>query len=184
MTAIPDGRAALGGRGRRAEDRPGLVRRFGLLRTEAQVKVRRTEESACTPGIAVPTRPSSFAAAAPGLGLDDFELATLEWVDWFSDRRLHSAHGNGPPVKYEDNYYRSIADLIGTRSRALSVEIGYPAGQRTWSFLAWGTRVPEVSSEDLLRHRLRFGDRSTLCVMTFRPRPGVLPSRGGRGAGR
>ena len=32
----------------------------------------------------------------PWRGLDDLELATLEWVDWFNHRRLHSEIGNDP----------------------------------------------------------------------------------------
>ena len=47
----------------------------------------------------------------PWRGLDDVELATLEYVDWFNHRRLHSACGDIPPVEYEDDYYRSIAGL-------------------------------------------------------------------------
>src|SRR4051812_34761135 len=43
----------------------------------------------------------------PWKGLDDVELATLEYVDWFIHRRLHSACGDIPPVEYEDNHYRS-----------------------------------------------------------------------------
>jgi putative transposase len=40
----------------------------------------------------------------PWCGLDDLELATLEWVDWYNHRRLHSACGNRPPAEYEANY--------------------------------------------------------------------------------
>src|SRR3712207_2112113 len=47
----------------------------------------------------------------PWRGLDDVELATLEYVDRFDHRRLHSACGDIPPVEYEDNHYRSIAGL-------------------------------------------------------------------------
>jgi transposase InsO family protein len=47
----------------------------------------------------------------PWRGLDDVELATLEYVDWFNHRRLHSAIGDIPPVEYEDNHYRQIAGL-------------------------------------------------------------------------
>ena len=47
----------------------------------------------------------------PWKGLDDVELATLEYVDWFNHRRLHSACGDIPPVEVEDDYYRSIAGL-------------------------------------------------------------------------
>jgi putative transposase len=37
----------------------------------------------------------------PWKGLDDVELATLEWVDWFNHRRLHSACGLVPPAELE-----------------------------------------------------------------------------------
>jgi transposase InsO family protein len=47
----------------------------------------------------------------PCRGLDDVELATLEYVDWFNHRRLHSHCGNIPPAEFENNYYRSIAGL-------------------------------------------------------------------------
>jgi putative transposase len=42
----------------------------------------------------------------PWKGLDDVELATLEWVDWYNHRRLHSACDDIPPVEYERGYYR------------------------------------------------------------------------------
>jgi putative transposase len=42
----------------------------------------------------------------PWRGLDDVELATLEYIDWFNHRRLHSAIGDIPPVEHEANYYR------------------------------------------------------------------------------
>jgi putative transposase len=47
----------------------------------------------------------------PWRGLDHVELASLEWVDWFNNRRLHSACGNVPPVEYEHEHYRQIAAL-------------------------------------------------------------------------
>jgi hypothetical protein len=47
----------------------------------------------------------------PWKGLGDVELATLEYVDWFNHRRLHSACGDIPPVEFEDHHYRSIAGL-------------------------------------------------------------------------
>jgi Integrase core domain len=42
----------------------------------------------------------------PSRGLDDFELATLEWVDWWNHRRLHSDSGMTPPAETEAAYYR------------------------------------------------------------------------------
>jgi len=33
------------------------------------------------------------------------EFATLEWVDWFNNRRLLEPIGNIPPAKAEQRYY-------------------------------------------------------------------------------
>ena len=43
----------------------------------------------------------------PWRGLSDLELATLEWVDWFNNRRLFSAIGYVPPAEYEANHVLS-----------------------------------------------------------------------------
>jgi putative transposase len=44
-------------------------------------------------------------ARAPWRGLDDLELATLEWVDWFNNRRLLGPIGYLPPAEYERSRY-------------------------------------------------------------------------------
>jgi len=41
----------------------------------------------------------------PWAGADDLELATLSWVHWFNNERIHSALGWLPPAEYEQNYY-------------------------------------------------------------------------------
>jgi len=41
----------------------------------------------------------------PWKGLDDVELATLEWVDWHNNRRLHTACYDLTPVEYEQVFY-------------------------------------------------------------------------------
>ena len=46
--------------------------------------------------------------AGPWRNLDDVEIATLEWVDWFNNRRLFETIGNIPPSEAEATYYRSI----------------------------------------------------------------------------
>jgi putative transposase len=43
----------------------------------------------------------------PWRHLEDVEFATLEWVDWFNNRRLLEPIGNVPPVEFEEAYYRS-----------------------------------------------------------------------------
>ncbi|MGH3041491.1 MAG: IS3 family transposase [Gaiellaceae bacterium] len=42
----------------------------------------------------------------PWRSLEDLEYATLEWVDWFNNRRLFEAHGQIPPAEYEAAHYR------------------------------------------------------------------------------
>lgn len=44
----------------------------------------------------------------PWRGLEQVELATLDWVDWFNNNRLLSSIGDIPPAEYEENYYRQI----------------------------------------------------------------------------
>ncbi len=39
----------------------------------------------------------------------DVELATLEWVDWFNNRRLLERLGHIPPMEAEKAYYASHA---------------------------------------------------------------------------
>jgi transposase InsO family protein len=41
----------------------------------------------------------------PWRHLEDVEFATLEWVDWFNNRRLLTSIGDVPPVEYEERYY-------------------------------------------------------------------------------
>nr|WP_274919522.1 integrase core domain-containing protein [Streptomyces sp. WZ-12] len=43
----------------------------------------------------------------PWRTLDDVEIATLTWVDWYNLQRLHNSIGNLPPTEYEAMHYRS-----------------------------------------------------------------------------
>ena len=43
--------------------------------------------------------------------MEAVEFATLEWVDWFNNRRLLSSIGNMPPAEAEANYYASMEEL-------------------------------------------------------------------------
>lgn len=40
----------------------------------------------------------------PWRGVDDLELATLTWVLWFNEHRLHSALGYVPPAEFEEDH--------------------------------------------------------------------------------
>ena len=44
----------------------------------------------------------------PCRGVDDLKLATLNWVHWFNENRLHTSIGYVPPVEHEAGYYRQI----------------------------------------------------------------------------
>jgi transposase InsO family protein len=43
----------------------------------------------------------------PWRNIDAVEYATLEWVDWFNNRRLLGPIGYVPPVEFEAKWYQS-----------------------------------------------------------------------------
>jgi putative transposase len=52
----------------------------------------------------------------PWRGLEDVEFATLTWVDWFNNRRLHEPIGNIQPREYEEMWYSgqtAPAEVVG-----------------------------------------------------------------------
>ena len=44
----------------------------------------------------------------PWRSLEAVEFATLEWVDWFNNRRLLEPIGNIPPAEAEERYYAML----------------------------------------------------------------------------
>ena len=44
----------------------------------------------------------------PWKNIDEVEYATLEWVDWFNNKRLLEPIGNMPPVELEQAYYEQL----------------------------------------------------------------------------
>jgi transposase InsO family protein len=53
----------------------------------------------------------------PWRGIDDVELATLEWIDWWNHRRLLEPIGWIPPAEAETSYYSQgvAASGVGTQ---------------------------------------------------------------------
>ncbi|GAY24750.1 transposase [Sphingobium sp. 22B] len=47
----------------------------------------------------------------PWRSFEAVEYATLEWVDWFNNRRLLEPIGNVPPVEAEQRYYAMLDDV-------------------------------------------------------------------------
>jgi transposase InsO family protein len=44
----------------------------------------------------------------PWRNRDTVEMATLEWVDWYNNRRLFEALGDIPPAEAESAYYATM----------------------------------------------------------------------------
>lgn len=45
---------------------------------------------------------------------DEVEWATLNWVDWFNNRRLLEPIGDIPPAEAERNYYARLTESVVT----------------------------------------------------------------------
>lgn len=64
-----------------------------------------------------PPRVSTLRGQAP----DDVEIATLEWVDWFNNTRLHTELGDIPPTEHEANHYRQNPTVTTAETREPSL---------------------------------------------------------------
>jgi transposase InsO family protein len=54
----------------------------------------------------------------PWRNVDHVEWATLTYVDWFNNRRIHNEIGKVPPAELESNHYRQIdtGDLVTSQT--------------------------------------------------------------------
>jgi putative transposase len=41
--------------------------------------------------------------------IDDVMIATMDWVQWYNEIRLHSYSGDMPPKEYEESYYKALS---------------------------------------------------------------------------
>ena len=53
----------------------------------------------------------------PWRSINDLEIATAEYVDWFNHRRLHGEIGYRPPVEVENEFLNSITPSVTTMER-------------------------------------------------------------------
>jgi len=58
----------------------------------------------------------------PWKNIDDVEYATLEWVDWFNNRRLLEPIGDIPPAEYEMRYWTGGNTTDTVRLTELSLQ--------------------------------------------------------------
>jgi putative transposase len=82
----------------------------------------------------------------PWRHLEAVEFATLEWVDWFNNRRLLEPIGYVPPAEYEANYYQQQALRGARRQPHPSNEIDGTAAEHLQGFLSPNAN-DEVSGE-------------------------------------
>jgi len=111
---------------------------------------------------------------------EQVEIATLDYVDWFNNRRLYEACGDIPPAELEDAYYRQnnhladqlttnrVSELAGAVQSALSVKAGQP---HTPAYAGNGAGRPRIA-EARSRSRSQFCstehvDQARDCVGTF-----------------
>jgi putative transposase len=45
---------------------------------------------------------------APWRTVDQLELATARWVEWWNQRRLHGSLGDLPPTEFEAAYHHQL----------------------------------------------------------------------------
>ena len=51
-------------------------------------------------------------------GVDDVMLATMDWVQWYNEDRLHSYAGDMPPKEYEEIYHKALeSDTLKSSSQ-------------------------------------------------------------------
>ena len=48
----------------------------------------------------------------PWRTVEDVEIATLEYIDFYNHRRLHTACGDIPPAEYERNHYIRLGQQV------------------------------------------------------------------------
>jgi putative transposase len=56
----------------------------------------------------------------PWVGINDLEIATAEYVDWFNNRRLHGEIGHIPPTELEALHGLTLTPKILTRHHAMT----------------------------------------------------------------
>lgn len=66
----------------------------------------------------------------PWHGIDDLEIGTAEWVDWYNQRRLHGELGHVPPAEYEAAYWAAhLAEKHAAHQ--LQIDVGTASHDQT-----------------------------------------------------
>ena len=73
----------------------------------------------------------------PWKNIDDVEYATLEWVDWFNNRRILGPIGNIPPAEYELMYYQQLEESAPRRHDSHKRVSGKPGAIQSISIIVY-----------------------------------------------
>jgi putative transposase len=76
----------------------------------------------------------------PWRSFEAVEFATLEWVDWFNNRRLLEPIGNIPPAEAEQRYYPPAAARVCPSARLFqrTAAVSAPKARAMgWALAAW-----------------------------------------------
>ena len=100
-----------------SQSRSGVHPGRSVIGPYAEVSIRSTP----TPSTPAPTSPSSTPSKLTQLCnhsegvsgvLDQVELATLEWIDWYNHRRLHEALEDLPPAEHEAAHHTATRPAL------------------------------------------------------------------------
>jgi len=82
----------------------------GGRRREVRPKCRRHYDNALAETINGLYKAEVTRRRLPWRSSEVVEFATLEWVDWFNNKRLLEPIGNIPPPEAEARYYAQLAE--------------------------------------------------------------------------
>jgi len=62
----------------------------------------------------------------PWRGINDFEIATAEYFDWFNHRRLHGELGYRPPIEVENEFLNRTTPFHRSDGKGLTKPLPNP----------------------------------------------------------
>ena len=77
----------------------------------------------------------------PWKNIDDLEIATAEYIDWFNHRRLHGEIGMIPPVELEDTYHHNHPAPVPADAALASLYQTRGDSSRRQTSICWMTQA-------------------------------------------
>ena len=89
---------------------PGIVGQDSALPSEPRRQPPGIIANALAESVIALLKTEVIGKRGSGKNLDAVRFATLEWVEWFNQRRRLESLGHLPPVQFEEEYYRQAAE--------------------------------------------------------------------------